>query len=37
VIEGLATDIDRDGRLIVSPPGGSQRTVSAGDVTILKR
>jgi BirA family biotin operon repressor/biotin-[acetyl-CoA-carboxylase] ligase len=37
MIEGLAKDIDRDGRLIVSLPDGSRRTVSAGDVTILKR
>jgi BirA family biotin operon repressor/biotin-[acetyl-CoA-carboxylase] ligase len=34
LIEGLAKDIDRDGRLIISLPDGSLRTVSAGDVTI---
>jgi BirA family biotin operon repressor/biotin-[acetyl-CoA-carboxylase] ligase len=36
-LEGLAQGIDEDGRLIVMLGDGTQRTVAAGDVTIVKK
>ncbi len=35
-LEGLAQDIDKDGRLIIKLEDGSVRSVAAGDVSILK-
>jgi BirA family biotin operon repressor/biotin-[acetyl-CoA-carboxylase] ligase len=37
IISGIAEDIDDKGRLIVRLPSGDRKTVSAGDVTILKK
>ncbi len=37
VIEGMAQGIDSDGRLLVMRDDGTIRTVSAGDVTIVKK
>ncbi len=36
VLEGLAHDLDPEGRLLLKLADGSLRTVAAGDVTILK-
>ncbi|HEV7741967.1 MAG TPA: biotin--[acetyl-CoA-carboxylase] ligase, partial [Pseudolysinimonas sp.] len=33
VLEGTATGLDRDGRLIVRDPAGAEQAVAAGDVT----
>jgi BirA family biotin operon repressor/biotin-[acetyl-CoA-carboxylase] ligase len=37
VFEGLAQEIDPEGRLIVRLDDGDLRQVAAGDVTILKK
>jgi BirA family biotin operon repressor/biotin-[acetyl-CoA-carboxylase] ligase len=36
-VEGVAHDVDSEGRLIIRLDDGTIRTVAAGDVTILKR
>lgn len=33
---GLAVDIDEEGRLILKTPDGSVRTISSGDLTVLR-
>jgi BirA family biotin operon repressor/biotin-[acetyl-CoA-carboxylase] ligase len=35
-LEGVATGIDDDGRLLVEPPGGAPVVVAAGDVVHLR-
>src|SRR5262245_34433101 len=35
VVEGIATDLDHDGRLVVTPAGGAPVVVAAGDVVHL--
>lgn len=37
VMEGIADDLDQEGRLVLRLKDGALRTVAAGDVTILKR
>ncbi len=36
-IEGIALGIDEEGRLIITQDDGTQRTIAAGDVTIVKK
>ena len=36
IFEGTAAGIDSEGRLVVRLDDGTERTVAAGDVTILK-
>ncbi|MDH4161813.1 MAG: biotin--[acetyl-CoA-carboxylase] ligase [Nitrospirota bacterium] len=37
LLQGTASDIDSEGRLVITAADGSTRTVAAGDVTIVKR
>jgi BirA family biotin operon repressor/biotin-[acetyl-CoA-carboxylase] ligase len=35
-VEGIASDVDADGRLVVVDPGGARRAVAAGDVRHVR-
>jgi BirA family biotin operon repressor/biotin-[acetyl-CoA-carboxylase] ligase len=35
-LAGLATGVDEDGRLMVTPPGGAPTAVTVGDVVHLR-